>query len=54
MKFNPNTVSRPVVSKEVAKLTKVLQKGGHVANTIALETIALIAKRSIDPSLPAC
>jgi hypothetical protein len=45
MKFITNTVSKPVVGKEAEKLTKALKKGGHVANTKALETIARIAKR---------
>lgn len=45
MKFIANTVSRPVVGKEAAKLTKALKKGEHVANAKALETIARIAKR---------
>lgn len=45
MKFITNTVSKPVVGKEAAKLTKALKKGGHVANATALETIARIAKR---------
>lgn len=45
MKFIANTVSKPVVGKEAAKLTKALKKGEHVANAKALETIARIAKR---------
>ena len=44
MKYLANTVSKPVVCKEAAKLTKALKKGGHVANATALETIARIAK----------
>ena len=45
MKFTANTVSKPIVGKEAAKLTKALEKGGHVANATVLETIARIAKR---------
>jgi len=46
MKFTANTVSKPVVGEDAAKLTKAFKKGGHVANATALETIARIAKRS--------
>jgi hypothetical protein len=45
MKFSTNTVSKPVVGKEAAKLTKALKKGGYVADATALETIARIVKR---------
>jgi hypothetical protein len=45
MKFSTNTVSKPVVGQEAAKLIKALKNGGHVANATALETIARIAKR---------
>ena len=47
MKFIANTISEPVVDKEVAKLTKALKKRRHVANAPALETIARIAKRRV-------
>ena len=44
MKFIANTVSGPVVGKEAERLTAALEKGGHVANRTALETIGRIAR----------
>ena len=52
IKFTPNTVPKPVVGKEAVKLVEAIQKGGHVANTIALETIVRIVKRHSRTTAP--